>query len=136
MNGRTLWAISGLLAIVTLPVGIYKIYQDWQVRKYGVIVEGTVVSFPWKDEVGISLQGKTYEMQVGDDSRADFHVGDKVRMRFLPGKEPLFEKQDPLVWGAIWLSLTLLWAIVSVWKFRKKDPRRRKDLGVGHFVIN
>jgi hypothetical protein len=105
------------------------------VYKHGVIVEGTVV-FSLADEIMVVLQGKAYRKYVGDDSRADFHVGDKVRMRFLPGKEPLFEKQHPLVWGAIWLSLTLLWAIVSVWKFRKKDPRRRKDLGVGHFVIN
>ena len=122
MNRRTFWAVSALLAMITLPLAIHNTYQDWLVYKHGVIVESTVV-FLLADDIMIELQGKTYKKYVGDDSRADFRVGDKLRMKYLPGKEPLFEKQNPLVWGAIWLFFTLLWGIVSVWKFRKKPPQ-------------
>lgn len=94
MKDRILWLIFALIPFGLLYPITYSAYSEWTVDRNGKIVVVTITSLPNAHSLGnfmgFKMGDHLYDKRLNNGSYNAFHVGERIRLKYLKGYEHFF----------------------------------------------
>ena len=134
MRTRIFWGFFSLLALSLVIIFTYSIHEQWEVYSKGNIVDVTVIALPNRlatnGTMKFEFQGKIHSKKIDGNASTYMHIGDKIQMRHLEGRQIfMYVNDNPLGWGIFVLLFMLVSALYCAYYALKKDTPPVKVFG-------